>query len=95
MGLEKCAGKFMVGYTDLHGSLDCVADWRDQQRLCIDIMDSPEKVHAMLGIANENFLPVLRPLRRSSKGPWPALRHLDGDSLARQNAHSQLAILPR
>ena len=58
VGLEKCAGKFMVGYTDLHGSLDCVADWRDQQQLCIDIMDSPEKVHAMLGMANENFLPV-------------------------------------
>ena len=58
VGLEKCAGKFMVGYTDLHGSLDCVADWRDQQQLCIDIMDNPEKVHAMLRLANENFLPV-------------------------------------
>ena len=58
VGLEKCAGKFMVGYTDLHGSLDCVADWRDPQQLCIDIMESPEKVHTMLGMANENFLPV-------------------------------------
>lgn len=58
VGLEKCAGKFMVGYTDLHGSLDCVADWRDQQQLCIDIMDNPEKVHAMLRLANENFFPV-------------------------------------
>jgi hypothetical protein len=58
VALEKCAGKFMVGYTDLHGSLDCVADWRDPQRLCLDIMDCPGKVHEMLGIANENFLPV-------------------------------------
>ena len=58
VALEKCAGKFLVGYTDLHGSLDCVADWRDPQRLCLDIMDHPEKVHEMLAIANENFLPV-------------------------------------
>src|SRR5690242_10294042 len=58
LALEKCAGKFMVGYTDLHGSLDCVADWRDPQRLCLDIMDEPERVHEMLAIANENFLPV-------------------------------------
>ena len=26
--LERCAGKSLVGYTDLHGSLDCVADFR-------------------------------------------------------------------
>ncbi|HMD83259.1 MAG TPA: hypothetical protein VKO18_01005 [Terriglobia bacterium] len=58
VALEKCSGKFWVGYTDLHGSLDCVADWRDPQQLCLDIFDNPEKVHAMLRLANENFLPV-------------------------------------
>ena len=36
MALQKCAGKFMVGYTDLHGSLDCAVDWRDPQELCFD-----------------------------------------------------------
>ncbi|MEI6492633.1 MAG: hypothetical protein WCO94_08810 [Verrucomicrobiota bacterium] len=58
VALEKCAGKFLVGYTDLHGSLDCVADWRDPQELCFDIIDDPEGVHEMLRIANENFLPT-------------------------------------
>jgi len=58
VALEKCPGKFMVGYTDLHGSLDCGADWRDPQQLCIDTVDNPEKVHAMLRLANENFLPL-------------------------------------
>jgi hypothetical protein len=48
----------MAGYTDLHGSLDCAADWRDPQQLCLDIVDNPEKVHAMLRLANQNFLPV-------------------------------------
>lgn len=56
--LEKSPGQFMVGYTDLHGSLDCVADWRDPQLLCLDLVDNPEKVHEMLAVANENFLPV-------------------------------------
>ena len=58
VALEKCTGKFMVGYTDLHGSLDCVADWRGQEQLCLDIMDNPEKVHTMVGLANEYFFPV-------------------------------------
>ena len=58
VALEKCAGRFMVGYTDLHGSLDCVADWRDPQQLCLDIMDAPEKVHAMIRLANESFFTV-------------------------------------
>jgi len=58
VALQKCPGRFMVGYTDLHGSLDCVADWRDPQELCYDIMDAPAIVRDMLNLANENFLPV-------------------------------------
>ena len=58
VALQKCAGKFMVGYTDLHGSLDCVADWRGQQPLCLDLTDAPDKVHQMLDIADKDFLPL-------------------------------------
>lgn len=58
VALEKCPGKFIVGYTDLHGSLDCVADWRGPQQLCLDVIDNPDKIHAMLRLANEHFLPV-------------------------------------
>jgi hypothetical protein len=58
VALEKCAGRYLVGYTDLHGSLDCVADWRNPQQLCLDLADNPEQVHAMLRLANESFLPV-------------------------------------
>jgi len=58
VALEKSAGSFIVGYTDLHGSVDCVADWRDSQRLCLDLVDVPQKVHEMLALANQNFLPV-------------------------------------
>jgi hypothetical protein len=57
-GLEKSAGRFLVGYTDLHGSLDCAADWRDPQLLCMDLIDCPGKVHGLVRMANENFLAV-------------------------------------
>lgn len=58
LALQSCAGEFMVGYTDLHGSLDCAADWRDPQELCLDLVDDPAFVHEMVKLANENFLPV-------------------------------------
>ena len=58
IALEKCPNRFMVGYTDLHGSLDCVADWRDPQLLCMDLIDAPDKVHEMVALADEAFLPL-------------------------------------
>ncbi len=58
VALEKSAGRFLVGYTDLHGSLDCAADWRDPQLLCMDLVDCPDKVHELVRLANENFLAV-------------------------------------
>lgn len=58
LALAQCAGRYMVGYTDIHGSLDCVADWRNPQELCFDIVDNPAMVHDMLKIANENFFAI-------------------------------------
>lgn len=58
VALDKCVGRFMVGYTDLHGSLDCVADWRNPEMLCMDLIDCPEHVHEMVALANENLLPL-------------------------------------
>jgi hypothetical protein len=58
VALQRCAGKFMVGYTDLHGSLDCAADWRDPQQLCLDLADCPELVHDLVNLANQSFLPL-------------------------------------
>jgi hypothetical protein len=51
----------MVGYTDLHGSLDCAADWRDPQRLCMDLIDCPQKVQELVRLANENFVSRAKP----------------------------------
>jgi hypothetical protein len=53
--LDRCEGKFMVGYTDLHPGLDCVAAWRDPQQLCFDMIDSPDQVNNLAGLAIADF----------------------------------------
>ncbi len=53
--LEQCGGKFLVGYSDLHPGLDCVAAWRDPQQLCFDMIDSPEKVRELADLAIADF----------------------------------------
>jgi hypothetical protein len=53
--LEQCPGKFLVGYTDLHPGLDCVAAWRDPLQLCIDMIDSPEQVERLASLAIADF----------------------------------------
>lgn len=53
--LERCSGKFLVGYTDLHPGLDCVAAWRDPQQFCLDLIDAPDKVHQLATLAVRDF----------------------------------------
>lgn len=53
--IERCGGKFLVGYTDLHPGLDCAAAWRDPLQLCYDLYDSPEEVHLLAEIAIADF----------------------------------------
>ncbi len=58
LALERCKDIALVGYTDLHGSLDCVADWRNPQELCIDLIDDPEFVHRLLAVADSRFFEI-------------------------------------
>lgn len=53
--LDRCAGKSLVGYTDLHPGLDCAAAWRDPQQLCIDMLDSPDEVHRLAKLSIADF----------------------------------------
>lgn len=55
LALEKCSGKFMVGYTDLHPGIDCMAAWRDPQNLCMDLLLFPDEVKKLGKLANEHF----------------------------------------
>ena len=56
--LERCEGSFMVGYTDLHPGVDCVAAWRDTQNLLLDLYDYPEEVMAAVTLAYKDFQQV-------------------------------------
>lgn len=53
--LERCAGKYLVGYTDLHPGEDCAMAWRGSQQLCMDLYDSPAEVKQLINIASADF----------------------------------------
>jgi hypothetical protein len=53
--LERCRGRYFVGYTDLHPSLDCVAAWRGATELCLDLVESPEKLVPLLDLSVRDF----------------------------------------
>jgi len=56
--LSRCAGKYIVGYTDLHPGVDCVVDWRSPERMCEDLYEDPEGVKAAIGVATADFQSV-------------------------------------
>ena len=58
LALEQCAGRYLVGYTDLHPGMDWVAALRDTQQLCFDLLDEPEAVKGLLSQSTPNFLAV-------------------------------------
>jgi len=56
--LERCTGRYLVGYTDLHPGLDCAAAFRDPQQLCIDFLLEPDFVKKLIDISSRDFLKV-------------------------------------
>lgn len=56
--LDRCEGKYMVGYTDLHPGIDCAAAWRDTQNLLMDFYDAPETVKRLVEKSEEHFFDV-------------------------------------
>ncbi len=55
LALERVPGKALVGYTDLHPGVDCAAAWRDPQQLCIDMLESPDRVKELVEITIRDF----------------------------------------
>ena len=58
--LAACPGEFMVGYTDLHPSIDCVVDWYGPEKLCMDMLMNPELVKDVVDVAWRDFGAVFR-----------------------------------
>jgi len=55
LALSLCQGQFLVGYTDLHGGVDCAAAWRDPQQICLDLLDSPQEAKMLIAKAAAEF----------------------------------------
>lgn len=53
--LDRCAGNFLVGYTDLHPGLDCAAAFRDPQQLCMDFLLEPDQVKRLIDLSSRDF----------------------------------------
>jgi hypothetical protein len=53
--LDRCRGRYLVGYTDLHPGIDCAAAWRGMDQLCIDMVDCPEQVKELTERAIADF----------------------------------------
>lgn len=56
--LDAGRGKFIVGYTDMHGGADAIAAFRDPQQLCIDMIDHQPEVKALCDRITDDFLKV-------------------------------------
>jgi hypothetical protein len=54
--LQRCEGKFLVGYTDLHPGIDCALAWRGMEQLCFDLLEAPDKVKEMIDLACRDFV---------------------------------------
>jgi hypothetical protein len=53
--LDRCADRYLVGYTDFHPSLDCIAAWRGVSPLCLDLAIAPEKLATLVELSVRDF----------------------------------------
>lgn len=53
--ISAAPGRFLAGYTDLHPSMDCVADWCGAEKVCTAMMDAPDRLFELLEIAYAGF----------------------------------------
>lgn len=57
--LDRCDNKYMVGYTDMHPSLDCADALRGTEDLCMDMYDEPEFVEKLTEKCFAPFFPMM------------------------------------
>ncbi len=55
LAIQMADNNYLIGYTDLHPGMDCVAAWRGPERLCIDMLENPQAVKNLCAIASKDF----------------------------------------
>jgi hypothetical protein len=56
--LEQARGRYIVGYTDLHGGGDAIAALREPQELLIDVLEHPAEIKELCDRVTTGFLHV-------------------------------------
>ncbi len=56
--IQAASGKYIVGYTDLHGSGDTIAALREPQELLIDTLEHPNEIRELSLKITDDFLTV-------------------------------------
>lgn len=54
--LQRCKGRFLVGYTDLHPGIDCVLAWRGIEQLCFDLIEASDRARELVELASKDFI---------------------------------------
>jgi hypothetical protein len=65
--LERCENRYMVGYTDMHPSLDCLDALRGTTGLCMDMYDDPDRLHRMIENCYKPFVGIMDMMHRKLK----------------------------
>lgn len=65
--LQRCANRFMVGYTDMHPSLDCADALRGTENLCIDMYEEEDFVKELVEKCFQPFFPMMDEFHRRLK----------------------------
>jgi 5-methyltetrahydrofolate--homocysteine methyltransferase len=51
-------GKFLVGVPDIHSNMDALSALRGPERLCVDLLDQPERIDRAMALVRRAFAPV-------------------------------------
>lgn len=66
--IEAGRGRFIVGYTDLHGGADALAALREPQSLLIDTLERPDAIRTLCDRITTDFLGVFDQYHRKLQG---------------------------
>jgi hypothetical protein len=65
--LELAEGRFLVGYTDMYAGIDCTAGVRGAEPMCLDMIQQPEQLHALIDRVFSEYADVYRHFDRTLK----------------------------
>ena len=63
---DAARGRFLVGVCDLHSNMDTLSALRGPERLCMDLLDSPELIQRAMEGVRKLYVPVYEALRKAS-----------------------------